>query len=100
MGPQVATGRPVSGQPDELHARLALAATQVGAVVEALEVTYRISLRAESDNETTRQAVADAVWELLGDRALSGNLEISLNNVSLHEELLEQALAPVIVYAV
>ena len=79
---------------------LAAAAARIGVTVGELRTTYRIPLASESDNAAVREAVAKLVLEILDEAALSDEIEITLNGTSLSPELVDQACAPTVVYAV
>jgi hypothetical protein len=82
----------------EAHEKLL--AADLEATVEPLRMTYEIPLRSQSDAPGVRRSVAKAVLEALGDVALSDEVEITLNGTSLSPEILDDALAPTLVYKV
>ena len=91
-----------SGQADVVaqEACERLAAADLEFTVGELHTRYEISLHSDSDRGAARESVAKAVLRLLGDVALSDEIDISLNGTSLAPELTDQACAAAVVYEV
>ena len=93
-----------SGQADmlaqEALERLATGAADLGFRVGELRTRLEIPLHSDSDRDAARESVAKAVLRLLGDVALSDEIDISLNGTSLSPELTDQACAAAVVYEV
>lgn len=59
-----------------------------------------VALSHSDESETRRHIVALAIWEEFGEVALQDDLLILLNGTSLRSEIVEQAIAPTVVYVV